>query len=223
LRAFGWRRCRVLATETNRGAPHDLADSSDSLRREPAHPDLDISLHLIDAGGLHANGKTALEILEDFIQLLRGEGHLYRDDPDTGKLGLEASLLSLDVGIVESDANPTVVSPVDPYFLEVVEGLGERSHVVDGHLIADVDRGVCIPVLWGIRHVDVFAKHDLHRGRGGRRDAARLRPTAGCGLGAGDYTKKQQDNESDVGRWPHEYSTPVVIAGFLYRANTSST
>ena len=95
--------------------------------------------------------------------------------------------MSLDIGIVEPHSDPTVVSPVDPNIAEALEGMGERPHLVDGHLVADIDRGVGVPVFRSVWHLDFLARHHLCRRHGGRGDGARLWLNAGCGLGAGRH------------------------------------
>ena len=152
-----------------------------------------------------------MEILGELLQFGRGVGHVHGNHADTGKLALQRGLMCFDIGIVEPDTDPAIVGPIDPNIPKAVEGLGEHSHFVDRHLVTDIDGGVGVPVLGGVRRVDVLAGQHLHRGPRSGRGGARLWLHPRRRLGAGSDGQKQHDNCSDSVRLPHDRSTPVDL------------
>jgi len=191
LRAWGGNGRRIDTGDAGRGVPDDRGDRGDVLRSKRADEDLDESPKVVDTGHFHPIREPGSKICADVLELGPGVGHLHRNHADPGELGFQRGLMRLHVGVVDPDADPSVVGPIDPNIPKAVEGLGEHPHLVDGHLVADIDGGVGVPVLWGVGGVDVLARHHLDRGHGARRDGARLWLTAECGLGAGDDTQER--------------------------------
>ncbi len=142
------------------------------------------------ARDLELRGQDLGHPVQDRLQLGDVPGQFHGHHALVGEDGAELLLSGADVAVGETDVDPTVVLAVDPGLDEAFHGPGLGDHLLDRHLVADVDRAVAVHLLGGGHPSQVATARYLGTLAGG---GGGLRLPAGAG---GQHQASQGDDGS---------------------------